>query len=78
MSKDLREYLNKEKSIEEIADSLFGHAAQQKHYGYWQLCPKCEGDGNIYSGSTTTLRRTCPVCKGEGKLIRPVINDKND
>lgn len=36
---------------------------------YYQLCPKCFGEGYIPSiGSTSSLHRTCPVCNGAKTL----------
>lgn len=51
--------------------------ALQKHYGFYQLCPKCDGEkiipGTHYDNGTVLVDRTCPLCKGEGKLVRPEI-----
>lgn len=36
---------------------------------YYQLCPKCFGEGYVPSiGSTSSLHRTCPVCNGAKTL----------
>lgn len=37
---------------------------------YWQLCPKCNGEGYLTQlmGVTSSTTRECPVCKG-AKLI---------
>ncbi len=51
----------------------------EKQYGYWQLCPKCDGEGIIPTiGLATATTRICPVCNGSKLLARPIINDKNN
>jgi hypothetical protein len=51
-------------------------------FGYWQLCPKCDGEGVLYDssfdGTIFELGRTCPVCKGAKILARPVINNDKE
>lgn len=51
----------------------------EKQFGYWQLCPKCDGEGYIpgthYNGETLSVDRTCPVCNGDKILARPVIDN---
>lgn len=51
---------------------------QEKHYGYWQLCPKCDGEGDVLNtpeGMYTSMMRTCPVCNGAKMLVRPEIKN---
>lgn len=52
---------------------------EQKHYGFYQLCPKCDGEkelyGNFFDGTTYVSRRTCPICKGEGVIPRPEVKN---
>lgn len=67
--------------INEIRDQTYelGKILRQpdKHYGFYQLCPKCDGEkiipGTHYDNGTVLVDRTCPLCKGEGKLVRPEI-----
>lgn len=51
-------------------------------FGYWQLCPKCNGEGYIpgthYNGETLSVDRTCPVCAGDKILARPVVNNDKE
>lgn len=48
--------------------------SEQKHYGFYQLCPKCDGEGQITNYyPTTSAWRTCPVCNGAKLLVRPEI-----
>lgn len=47
---------------------------QEKHYGYWQLCPKCDGEGQVpNNGTSTSVYRICPVCNGAKILVRPGV-----
>jgi hypothetical protein len=34
----------------------------------YQLCPKCDGEGQVPSISTTSVYKSCPICYG-AKLI---------
>lgn len=48
-------------------------------FGYWQLCPKCGGEGEVYRedyGIKTEILIgwfTCPVCHGAKVLARPLL-----
>lgn len=47
-------------------------------YGFYQLCPKCDGDKEVQLPDTSKpMFGACPLCGGEGKLVRPKITDKN-
>lgn len=66
----------------EMKDMEIAHMGAEKpqpNFGFWQLCPKCNGEGYIsgthYNGETLSVDRTCPVCNGEKKLARPVIDN---
>lgn len=56
---------------------IIEYLKEQKQYGLWQVCPKCEGEkiipGTHYDNGTVLVDRTCPLCEGEGKLVRPEI-----
>lgn len=57
---------------------IYSTSPSDKHYGFYQLCPKCDGEKHIEGGSynpdgSLTINRTCPLCEGEGKLVRPEI-----
>lgn len=46
----------------------------QKQYGFYQLCPKCDGEDQIPNiGTSSSVWRMCPVCNGAKLLIRPEI-----
>jgi DnaJ-class molecular chaperone len=54
--------------------------SSDKQYGLWQLCPKCDGEGEVrrFIPATSTeasLQRPCPVCNGAKILARPVIDN---
>lgn len=34
----------------------------------WQKCPICNGEGEIQSSQTSSVRSVCPTCKG-GRII---------
>lgn len=42
--------------------------------GEWQLCPKCNGDGNLPSPSTTVMYITCDVCNGQKIIAKPTTS----
>jgi DnaJ-class molecular chaperone len=53
---------------------------KKKEFGEWQLCPKCNGEGETFQqrgtpGLTafTVGFYTCPVCNGAKVLARPLI-----
>jgi DnaJ-class molecular chaperone len=49
----------------------------EPQFGEWQLCPKCDGFGQLLKGATAIpYTVTCPVCNGAKVLARPIINDK--
>lgn len=49
-------------------------AKDQKQYGFYQLCPKCDGEKEVQLAETSKpMFGTCPLCNGEGKLVRPEI-----
>lgn len=53
---------------------------EQPRYGFYQLCPKCDGekeipDNTISSVGNISLTRPCPICKGEGVIPRPEIKN---
>lgn len=61
---------------------------EQKHYGLYQLCPKCNGQKTVsvppyIDGDTRELTVIgevfqCDICKGEGIIPRPEIkSDKS-
>jgi hypothetical protein len=39
--------------------------------GVWQLCPKCNGSGQVFSGLTTYIYATCDLCNGAKVLAPP-------
>lgn len=51
--------------------------AEEKHFGYWQLCPKCDGEKTVkvYYPDTTAVvsHAPCGVCGGAGVIPRPEI-----
>lgn len=63
------------KRLREIHEAVC--SPDKKHYGLYQLCPKCEGEGfspgTHYDGESVVLNRTCPVCNGHKLLVRPEI-----
>lgn len=54
---------------------LIEHLKEEKQYGMWQMCPKCEGEGQLKNDPafSTSAWRTCPVCNGAKLLVRPEI-----
>lgn len=57
--------------------------ALQKHYGFWQVCPMCNGfkfipGSHFNTDGSITVNPTCHICNGEGILVRPEITDKNE
>ena len=46
-----------------------------KEYGEWQLCPKCQGTGIIFSEFpiTTNASKTCDLCCGAKTIVKPII-----
>jgi hypothetical protein len=43
----------------------------------YQLCPKCLGEGRIYSGYlSSSIQAVCDVCNGSKILIKPVITNE--
>jgi hypothetical protein len=49
-----------------------------KQFGFWQLCPKCDGEKTVVnydSGLTAISREPCGICNGVGVLARPVIDN---
>lgn len=64
---------NKE-PLSEILFLIIGHLKEQKQYGFYQLCPKCDGEGSVSTnGLSTSSTRICPVCAGQKILVRPEI-----
>lgn len=66
---------------EELIDYIIAATLEHFHgvtqqFGYWQLCPKCDGEGTVTTTSTFILTATCPVCNGAKILARPIINDQ--
>lgn len=59
--------------------SIVEHLKEQKQYGLWQVCPKCEGEGKLKNDPafSTSAWRTCPVCNGARLLVRPEIKNDN-
>lgn len=55
--------------------AIIEHLKEQKQYGMWQVCPMCDGEGQLKNDPmfSTSAWRTCPVCNGEKKLVRPEI-----
>jgi DnaJ-class molecular chaperone len=46
-------------------------------FGWWQLCPLCNGSGNVqnqYLNLTAVIKIPCTVCHGSGAIQRPVLN----
>lgn len=48
-----------------------------KHYGFYQLCPKCDGEKfiavpHVHHGKVDVV---CSICKGEGVIPRPEIKN---
>lgn len=63
-----------DKNIEQISEELFGKPEPEKHYGFYQLCPKCDGWGEVQLPETSKpMFGTCPVCNGAKLLVRPEI-----
>jgi hypothetical protein len=67
-----------------ILDSLLRKLEQLQQHGvmqglpYYQLCPKCLGEGQVASiGNTSSIWRTCPVCWGAKTLFvsSPTVAD---
>lgn len=49
---------------------------EQKQFGEWQLCPKCNGDGNLgryNSPNIVSEIPICDVCNGAKIIQRPII-----
>lgn len=59
--------------------------APQTHYGFYQLCPKCDGQKTVSRppGTPSDVRPRssweasypCDICKGEGVIPRPEIKN---
>lgn len=56
---------------------------EQPIFGEWQLCPKCNGSGQVYENRGTPGLTdytvgwfNCDVCNGAKVLARPIINSK--
>jgi DnaJ-class molecular chaperone len=63
-------YITQQMNAQEVAERL------QSNFGYWQLCPKCNGEGVLPSVTTTSAYITCHVCNGAKLLARPIINQE--
>lgn len=48
---------------------------EHKHYGFYQLCPKCNGEGEIIDRFFPLTKRQCDVCNGSKLLVRPEIKE---
>ena len=47
-----------------------------KHYGFYQLCPKCDGWKEVRLPDTSKpMFSPCPICKGEGVIPRAEIKN---
>lgn len=56
-------------------------------YGWWQVCPKCQGQGivskpswipyGVDNWSSTSAFFVCDICNGAKIIERPVINPIN-
>lgn len=50
---------------------------EQSRYGFYQLCPKCDGEKfiavpHVHHGKVDVV---CSICKGEGVIPRPEIKN---
>lgn len=57
--------------------AIMQQIAEQKHYGFYQLCPKCDGEKfiavpHVHHGKVDVV---CSICKGEGVIPRPEIKN---
>jgi DnaJ-class molecular chaperone len=56
---------------------------QKGEFGYWQLCPKCNGDKIIFrtqilpNTSFTYGSQPCDICNGNGIIVRPIIKSND-
>lgn len=65
------------RAMEEYADQFKNSHKHGVAQGlpYYQLCPKCFGEGYVPSiGTTSSLHRICPVCNG-AKTIYHALSD---
>ena len=64
-------------------DSMIGGGGGewQPLFGEWQVCPLCNGEGQLHNPTTTdnytsiTFTRTCDVCGGRKIIQKPIINN---
>lgn len=55
-------------------NTSFSIMSNTDNMGEWQLCPKCQGEGQVHDpndGMSTNPYRACPVCNGAKVLARP-------
>lgn len=70
-------------AIRALTHELSKFRINQKHYGFYQLCPKCHGQKKVFypphlpagleSFPSSQTEWPCDICKGEGLLVRPEI-----
>lgn len=70
-------------SIYSKLNEIAAKIENQKQYGMWQLCPKCNGEGSVPGShynhdATVTINPICPVCNGARLLVRPEIKEEQE
>jgi hypothetical protein len=69
--------------IKEAMDIYSGQQAPEtsidvegvRKLGEWQVCPICNGTGQLQGNYTTALYVNCDVCKGSKVIQRPIIHE---
>lgn len=67
----------KDAFAEDVLQDIIDHLEHQPHYGFYQLCPKCDGEKfitvpHVHHGKVDVV---CSICKGEGVIPRPEIKN---
>lgn len=73
---ELEKVVNDTAVVENMAFIQHDPEQPDKHYGLYQLCPKCDGEGEVrdkYAEEEDPQYCKCPICKGSKLLIRPEI-----
>lgn len=74
---EIEKIVNEAALVENMAFIEQVNPMPQKHYGFYQLCPKCDGWGEVQLPETSKpMFGTCPVCNGAKLIPRPEIKEQ--